>query len=382
MNTSSQLPELQKFVDEIKQLSVDEQQTIFRQLTQFGETLQIAFDEILGKLPLLQQNDLTADKRQDHINSIQHVTLQSKELVSQWVHLMYSTPLKIEPLSVAQLDTIDKACVEELRGLHALIVDDDLTQRKNLLNLLEPIGIHCTEATIDTALTTLHAGQHKKRAYQVIIIGSKQYGHHLAYLSRAIRENNLLSHIMTSLVLPHPLLDYEKEQANFDGFSCILSLAEPQRLPFDLAHSWQSWAEKITVTDYPESLDAKNKILIVEDDLIAQKAAAWQLKSLGYEVDTAADGYTALKLLGHDNFDLVLMDIGLPDISGLEVTAKFRKRENNQHHTPVIGLTLYALGSDQATGLQAGMDEYLVKPLSRDHLQAILQRWVMEKKDN
>ena len=69
------------------------------------------------------------------------------------------------------------------------------------------------------------------------------------------------------------------------------------------------------------------------------------------------------------------MDIGLPDISGLEVTAEIRKQEHG-HHTPIVGLTMYETEDVSNSGLKAGMDELLIKPLLPEHLKAVLRRWI------
>jgi CheY-like chemotaxis protein len=225
----------------------------------------------------------------------------------------------------------------------------------------------------------LHSADQEKAPYQIVVINAEQFDHHASYLARAIKAMPQLAHLMLVLALPMHLLGFEKERAYFGGFACVLNLAKSDRLAERLLNSWLGWSAKVNFVHAEEITLSHNHILLVEDDPIPQRVAQRQLKELGYEVDIAPDGHTALKLLGKKRYNLVFMDIGLPDISGLEVTAEFRKCEHKSFHTPIVGLTIHSLDSDQQSGLQAGMDEYLVKPLLHERLKEVLDHWIVKE---
>lgn len=117
------------------------------------------------------------------------------------------------------------------------------------------------------------------------------------------------------------------------------------------------------------------RVLLVEDHPMAQKLASVLLKSLNCHVETASDGKTALEQFQSNPFDLVLLDIGLPDMSGLEVAAKIREVEKKSaSHTPIIALTAHIDDAEKNKGLSSGIDEFYNKPLTSDTGKQILEK--------
>ena len=114
-------------------------------------------------------------------------------------------------------------------------------------------------------------------------------------------------------------------------------------------------------------------ILLAEDDPINQKVISRMLKEKGHAVVTANNGLEAVSLFEEGQYDLVLMDIQMPEMDGLEATRKIREKENGLH-TPIIALTAYALQGDRERFLSLGMDEYLSKPINIDELYYLLDR--------
>jgi CheY-like chemotaxis protein len=113
----------------------------------------------------------------------------------------------------------------------------------------------------------------------------------------------------------------------------------------------------------------------VEDNLIVQKVHQIMLSELGYRVEIADCGHTALDLmLVGKRYDVIFMDVGLPDMSGLEVTKLLRENEHKHHcpYTPVVAMTAYAHEEDRQNCLQAGMDAVVVKPIDVSDLQKVL----------
>jgi len=118
------------------------------------------------------------------------------------------------------------------------------------------------------------------------------------------------------------------------------------------------------------------KILLAEDDLVTQKTVKRLLEKSGHEVLVAADGGEALRLLAEGPFDLVLMDVQMPVMDGVEATRRIRGGEAGEaaSRVLVVALTAYAMAGDSETFLAAGMNHYLAKPVEIEELRAVLDR--------
>ena len=121
------------------------------------------------------------------------------------------------------------------------------------------------------------------------------------------------------------------------------------------------------------------RILLAEDNVVNQKLASRLLEKHGHNVVTAANGRQALERLENESFDLVLMDVQMPEIDGFEATATIRKKEEaTGTHLPIVAMTAHAMQGDKERCLAAGMDGYLSKPLNVKELLAVVQS-VLEK---
>jgi two-component system, OmpR family, aerobic respiration control sensor histidine kinase ArcB len=117
------------------------------------------------------------------------------------------------------------------------------------------------------------------------------------------------------------------------------------------------------------------KVLLVEDNLIAQKVAEMILTVLGCKVQLAVDGEQALEMFKANKYHFIFMDLGLPGISGLDTTREIRKLEINTAPVPIVALTANYDSASTAICLQAGMDDFLLKPLSKEKASTILTKF-------
>jgi two-component system sensor histidine kinase/response regulator len=121
----------------------------------------------------------------------------------------------------------------------------------------------------------------------------------------------------------------------------------------------------------------------VEDNAVNQRLAARLLEKRGHRVVVAANGREALTALESNAFDLVLMDVQMPEMDGIEATAAIRKKEQlsgSGNHQAVIALTAHAMKGDQERCLAAGMDGYLGKPIQTQELDVILESYVTRRR--
>ena len=115
-------------------------------------------------------------------------------------------------------------------------------------------------------------------------------------------------------------------------------------------------------------------ILVVDDDALMRRSMAFNLEQAGYRASTAANAEDALKLARQNPVDLVLLDIGLPSMDGLDAIQRFKQ----QFHVPVIFVTARRRNLDEVLGLELGADDYITKPFDVDvliaHIKAVLRR--------
>lgn len=120
------------------------------------------------------------------------------------------------------------------------------------------------------------------------------------------------------------------------------------------------------------------EILLVEDNLLNQKVVVFNLRKQNYKVTAVTNGFDALKEYRENQFDLILMDIMLPEMDGYEITIKIRELENESGVTkkiPIIALTANALDNDKDKCLQAGMTDYLSKPFTSLELNEMIEKY-------
>ena len=146
-------------------------------------------------------------------------------------------------------------------------------------------------------------------------------------------------------------------------------------LPFNLSSSKISIPH--TITEPVNILHSGKRVLVAEDNLINQKIVSFQLKRIGFEVEIADNGQTALDKFCEGGFNLVILDIQMPVMDGYQVAKAIRALEKNtSRHIPVIALTANAMKGDRELYLAAGMDGYVSKPFTAETLQAAIRQAV------
>jgi signal transduction histidine kinase/CheY-like chemotaxis protein len=125
------------------------------------------------------------------------------------------------------------------------------------------------------------------------------------------------------------------------------------------------------------------RILVAEDNIINQKLATALLKKMGHEVTLANNGREALEQWSHGAFDMILMDVQMPEMDGTEATARIREMEKRTGtHIPIIALTAYAMSGDRGHYLAAGMDDYITKPIVFKHVEQSIARFRRPEADS
>ncbi len=122
---------------------------------------------------------------------------------------------------------------------------------------------------------------------------------------------------------------------------------------------------------------ARPRVLLAEDNVVNRRVATRMLENLGCAVDVAIDGRDALRAAGRSDYALILMDCHMPELDGLEATRELRRIEaGTERHVPVVALTANAMGGDRQRCIEAGMDDYLSKPIEMAELERTIVRWI------
>jgi CheY-like chemotaxis protein len=117
------------------------------------------------------------------------------------------------------------------------------------------------------------------------------------------------------------------------------------------------------------------RVLLAEDNAVNQRLISRLLQKMGHQVTLAADGQVALNLLAENEFDLIAMDMQMPVMDGIEATQKIREREAiSGGHIPIVAMTANAFEEDRRRCFDAGMDGYVVKPVSAQSIRAEIER--------
>jgi PAS domain S-box-containing protein len=119
------------------------------------------------------------------------------------------------------------------------------------------------------------------------------------------------------------------------------------------------------------------RILVVDDNEVNRKIARRQLEQKGFLIETAVNGLEAVELAAKTPYDLIFMDLMMPEVDGFEATRRIREREQGSgYRVPIVAMTARAMEGDRETCLDRGMDDYLTKPVKFEDLDAVLDRWL------
>ena len=266
--------------------------------------------------------------------------------------------------------------LEELRGLDVLVVDDNATNRRILEEVLAHWSLVPTSAaSAEEGLRLLAEAARAKRPFRLVLLDGSMPGTDGFTMARAIRED---PSIESSIVLMLSSEGHLDGAARCRALGIDQYLTKPMRQSDLLDALLQAVAHDAAylVREAPEAGPRKGpryRVLLAEDNHVNQRLAQRMLERLGHESVVAANGLEVLRALEKETFDLVLMDIQMPELNGLQATAAIRAREQNgDGHLPIIAVTAHALAEDRERFLAAGMDGYLAKPLRSVSLEAAI----------
>ncbi|MBF0530125.1 MAG: response regulator, partial [Deltaproteobacteria bacterium] len=289
-------------------------------------------------------------------------------------------------VQVRQAETVLSGHIQDMllavRGRRVLIVDDNETNRKILTQMTHNWGmLPAVFASGPEALTLIELGQ----SFDLAILDMQMPEMNGLTLAKEIRKSRdarqLPIMILTSLGRMDTMPDKLKISA------CLYKPIKSSQL-FDAVTN--IFIDHLALADHPsiaaESVDTELgrhrplRILLAEDHAVNQQVTLMMLERLGYRADVAANGLEVIQAFQRQSYDLVLMDVQMPEMDGLEATRYLRDALSTKDRPVIIALTANALEGDRERYLAAGMDDYLSKPVRITQLQKMLERCPIHRK--
>ena len=268
---------------------------------------------------------------------------------------------------------------ESLNGMRVLVVDDNATNRLILKEMLTNWDMlpHTVSGAAE-AIAELTQATSSGNPYGLVLTDVHMPDIDGFQLTEQIKtREDLQSTVIMMLTSGDSAGDVDRFQQL--GGTAYLTKPVKQSELFDAIVSTthvvdhailRAAAEPVPIADHPL------RILLAEDSYPNQRLAVGLLSKWGHTVEVANNGREAVALLKARDFDLVLMDVQMPEMDGYQATAVIRERElHTGEHMPVVAMTAHAMKGDREECLAAGMDDYLSKPVRREELQRVLTRF-------
>ena len=277
---------------------------------------------------------------------------------------------------------------EDLSGLRVLVVDGNATTREILCDRLGAWNLEARSVSDGPEALRLLEASPGGSPFNLVIFDLQLPGTDGLNLARSIRANPLWSSVKLLLLASFGMRGHavQSREAGVNGYlskpvreaqlqECIRALMGIEE---DAAAARGGDAGLVTAHNIREAkASGRARILVVEDNEVNQMVATRQLDKLGYRCDVAANGREAVAAASRARYDVILMDCHMPEMDGYEATRAIREAQRaGGTRTPIIAMTADALQGDREKCLDAGMDDYISKPVRTEDLAAVIGRWL------
>lgn len=285
----------------------------------------------------------------------------------------FELPLeRVGPASAA----LNDGYLRVIRETRILLIDTDRASREAAAASLDRLG-----ATYD-AIDNLEAGLERlalaSNAYGLVLCGCESPAIPVAQIAARLRAGAGTASLPLVLVSSQPSASLYQEIGEQLSAVCISKPLQSDTLfealvsALNLRHRETSSAPLLVGA----SSEKRRRVLVVEDNAINQMVALRMLERLGCCADVAANGIEAVEAARRLPYDLVLMDVQMPEMNGLDATRAIRAQESGGQRLPIVAMTANAMKGDAETCFEAGMDDYLSKPIKRADLSRVLARYL------
>ncbi|MEH1809947.1 GAF domain-containing protein [Nostoc sp.] len=308
-----------------------------------------------------------------------------------------------EVLFTKQVEPVEPKCERGLlQNRRLLVVDNNATNYKIISHQATHWGMEVDRAdNLAAAFKVIQQASEHGKSYHIALVDMQIPQTNGMTIKEQIQANSAIAKIPLIMLASTNQRD-EVQQALKIGFAAyLIKPIKPSRLLDAIINLLETQpeseqgfrgrrleaTEEIPITETSgiltsslnPSTKSKLRILLAEDNLVNQKVAIKQLQSLGYKADVVANGKEVLQLLEKIPYDLILMDCQMPILDGLETTKEIHRWQEDAfalgHRPVVIAMTANVMREDEQTCLNAGMDDYLSKPVFKEKLAETLEHW-------
>jgi PAS domain S-box-containing protein len=275
--------------------------------------------------------------------------------------------------------------VPDIKGMRVLVADDNRTNRKILVKMMESFGCRADSVPGGSeAVTALKESAQNKDPYKLVLLDMMMPGMDGEHTTIIIKNTPQIS---KAAIIILTSLGNRGDVSHLRSLGCDGYLTKPvkQSLLLDTINTVVSEKEKHKDKKHSEMVTRHTlfekkmqniHILVVEDNPVNQKMALTMLRKAGYIVDSVENGKLAVETLEKQHYDLVLMDVQMPVMDGYQATAAIREMEGDKKHTTIVATTAHAMEGDREKCINAGMDDYLSKPINPQELFKTITKWV------
>jgi CheY-like chemotaxis protein len=266
----------------------------------------------------------------------------------------------------------------ELSGKRLLVVEDNATSRRILVNWLEKFGM--VASAVETAEAALHELQNGS-AYDAIILDFQLPGIDVLSLAGELRKLPVGPSLHLLLLTSTHLRAGDPRAAAARVSVSVYKPVRPHQLIEALVQSFdhrRASARKPPAAPWFDSSLASRlplRILVADDNRVNQKVASSFLDKLGYRTEVVGNGLEVLQALEQRPFDIIFLDVQMPEMDGYEAARQLRIRWPGEERPRIIAMTGNAMQGDREQCLAAGMDDYITKPVRPEDLRSALERW-------
>ena len=283
----------------------------------------------------------------------------------------------------------------EVAGLHVLVVDDNDTSRRVLYEQITACGIRAGITAATDALMALRAARAADDPFDVVIAKSRMSGMDGRQLAEAIKSEGPLEDtvcvLLTSIsegtkTAPTDFVDVRLVTPVRRGRLLQALTLASERKYGRFRPLGASPAAIADATSREESTEGKPgefsgfgaRVLVVEDNAVNQKVAVMLLAKFGVRADVASHGREAVEMIRVLPYDLVFMDCQMPEMNGFEATVEIRRMAGTASRVPIIALTADVITASRDRCIEAGMNDYIAKPVEPEALVRALRTWLRQ----
>ena len=268
----------------------------------------------------------------------------------------------------------------QLSKIKVLIIDDNKTNRHILEAILSSWNIqHESTDSGESALDLIYKNIDNNTPYNLILLDMMMPGMNGLEMAEQLRNNDINTEIIMLTSLTDSNIQSDSKKA---GINTCIHKPVKKSLLLDsiMATLHHSETPEENPTTFTSKLMNTLPILVVEDNTVNQKVVGGMLKKMGYEYDIANNGQECLDKYSPDKYALIMMDCQMPVMDGF-VTTKNLRTDNHTKNSIIIAMTANAMEGDKDRCINIGMNDYISKPIDKDELSKLLDKWISSAKN-